>query len=84
MKDKKSKTPFAVAQKIAPAIHAAALQNFDIVVLPGGGVVDGVDGDIIVLAPAYTVTKEDIDLIVEKTAKSIESVLGSTIPLAQL
>jgi adenosylmethionine-8-amino-7-oxononanoate aminotransferase len=52
------------------------LQKFDIAVLPGGGVVDGVNGDLIVLAPPFTVTREDVDLIVDRTAKAIESILG--------
>lgn len=58
-------------------IHAAGMtKQFGISVLPGGGVADGVDGDVIVLAPAYNCTKEDIDLIVERTANVIEHVLG--------
>ena len=44
--------------------------------LPGGGVVDGTSGDLIVLAPAYTVSREDVDLIVQRTATAIEHVLG--------
>ena len=46
--------------------------------LPGGGVVDGTNGDLIVLAPSYTVSREEIDLIVERTAEAIEFVLGKT------
>ncbi len=46
--------------------------------MPGGGVADGTNGDVMVLAPAYSITREDADLIVEKTAKAIEHVLGPT------
>lgn len=38
---------------------------------------DGVNGDVIMLAPAYNITREDVDLIVERTAKVIEHVLGA-------
>ena len=76
VKDKQTKEPFPVSQKVAPTIHAAGLQKFDIAILPGGGVVDGVNGDLIVVAPAYNVTREDIDLIVWRTAKAIEHILG--------
>ncbi|KAF1964666.1 class III aminotransferas-like protein [Bimuria novae-zelandiae CBS 107.79] len=83
VKDKTTKEPFPVAQKVAPTIHAAGLQKFEIAVLPGGGVVDGVNGDLIVLAPAYNVTREDVDLIVQRTAKAIEHVLGGA-PTAKI
>ena len=71
-------------QKVAPTIHAAGLQKFEIALLPGGGVVDGVDGDLIVLAPAYDVTREEVDLIVERAARAIEYVLGPTASVAKL
>lgn len=39
---------------------------------PGSGTVDGKVGDHILLAPAYNVTVEVIELIVRKTAAVIE------------
>ena len=51
-------------------------KEFSISLIPGGGVADGVNGDLTVLAPAYIVTKADIQLIVERTARVIERVLG--------
>lgn len=75
VKNKDTKEPFPVSQRVAPTIHAAALQQFGIAMLPGGGVVDGTNGDLIVLAPAYTVSREDVDLIVQRTATAIEYVL---------
>jgi adenosylmethionine-8-amino-7-oxononanoate aminotransferase len=74
--DRETKAPFLAKKKVAHTIHAAGLHKFDIAVLPGGGVVDGVNGDLIVLAPPFTVTREDVDLIVDRTARAIESVLG--------
>jgi adenosylmethionine-8-amino-7-oxononanoate aminotransferase len=84
VKDKTTKTPFSVTQKIAPAIHAAGLQKFEIALLPGGGVVDGVHGDLIVLAPPYTVNEQDVDLIVDRTVRAIESVLSPAAPASRL
>lgn len=37
---------------------------------------NGKDGDIVQLAPPYNVTRQEIDLIVERTAAAIEQVLG--------
>ena len=53
-------------------------KEYGISVIPGGGVANGSDGDLIVLAPAYNVTAKEIDLIVDRTAKALESVLGPT------
>lgn len=79
VKDKQSKQPFPVADKIAPTIHATGLQReFSISVIPGGGVADGTNGDLIVISPAYNVNKQDIDLIVDRAAKAIEHVLGGS------
>lgn len=79
MKDKATKEPFPVADKIAPTIHATGLKKeFGISILPGGGVADGVNGDLAVLAPPYTITRKDADLIVDRTARAIEQVLGPT------
>lgn len=73
-----------MGQKVAPSIHAAGLQKFEIALLPGGGVVDGTNGDLIVVTPAYTVTLEDIDLIADRAAKSIEYILGPRESTARL
>lgn len=78
VKEKATKEPFPASEKVSPRIHAAGLtKEFGISLLPGGGVADGVNGDVIMLAPAYNCTEEDIELIVERTAKVIEHVLGS-------
>lgn len=77
VKDKTTKAPFPASEKVSARIHAAGLtKDFGISILPGGGVADGVSGDVIMLAPAYNCTKQDIELIVERTAKVIEHVLG--------
>ena len=44
----------------------------NITLYPGSGTVDGKIGDHILLAPAYNVTVEMIELIVRKTARVIE------------
>ncbi|KAF1941334.1 class III aminotransferas-like protein [Clathrospora elynae] len=84
VQDRVTKAPFPVQTKVAPTIHAAGLQKFAIALLPGGGVVDGMNGDLVVLAPPYTITREDVDLIVEHTAKAIESILGPAETTAKL
>lgn len=79
MKDKSTKEPFPATDKLAPTIHSTGLQKeFAISLLPGGGVADGTNGDVVVLAPAYNITRADAEWIVERAAKVIERVLGPT------
>ncbi|KAK4495458.1 hypothetical protein PRZ48_013789 [Zasmidium cellare] len=75
--DKPTKTPFPASKKLAATIHATGLRpEYGISLLPGGGVADGIDGDVIMLAPAYNITREDVEVIVERTARVVEGVLG--------
>ncbi|KAF2770591.1 PLP-dependent transferase [Teratosphaeria nubilosa] len=75
--DKAYKAPFPVEDKLAARLHATGLHpDFGISLLPGAGVVDGVNGDVIVLAPAYNVTRADTELIVERTLQVVKHVLG--------
>ncbi|KXS95073.1 hypothetical protein AC578_9571 [Pseudocercospora eumusae] len=77
VEDKERKTPFPVAKKVSAMIHATGLQEgFGISILPGAGVADGTNGDVIMLAPAYNCTKHDLETIVARTAKVVRHVLG--------
>lgn len=64
---------------MAPQIHATGLKKqYGISLLPGGGVADGTNGDLIVLAPPYTINRQEADLIVDRAARAIEHILGPT------
>jgi adenosylmethionine-8-amino-7-oxononanoate aminotransferase len=43
--------------------------------LPGTGVVDGHNGDVIVLAPAYNITAADVEIIVDRLEMAVRAVL---------
>lgn len=75
--DKATKAPFPAEKKTAPSVHAVALTDHSISLIPSTGMVNGKDGDIVQLAPPYNVTREEIDLIVERTAAAIEQVFGN-------
>jgi adenosylmethionine-8-amino-7-oxononanoate aminotransferase len=60
---------------VAALIHAAGLRN-SISFIPSSGVVDGKIGDIIIISPAYNITAEDVELIVERTETVVREVLG--------
>ena len=48
-----------------------------LVCYPAGGNVDGVAGDVVILAPPYNCTDAELTEIVDKTARSIRQVLTS-------
>jgi adenosylmethionine-8-amino-7-oxononanoate aminotransferase len=46
---------------------------FNISIYPGTGTADGVNGDHIMLSPAYNVTSEDVHKIVDTTVSVIKA-----------
>jgi adenosylmethionine-8-amino-7-oxononanoate aminotransferase len=72
--DKDTKTPFPAAKKLAPRIQAEA-QALGMMCYPAQGCADGTAGDHVLLAPSYTSTPEEIDLIVDLLAQAVTAVL---------
>jgi hypothetical protein len=52
---------------------------FNISIYPGTGTADGVNGDHILLAPAYNVTSKDVHMIVDTTVSVIEAFFNGSI-----
>ncbi|OLN92105.1 putative aminotransferase C1771.03c-like protein 1 [Colletotrichum chlorophyti] len=65
--DKASKEPFSRSEDIANKVHLTGLEEFGISLYPGTGSKDGVLGDHVLLAPAYTSTSEEIEDIAMRT-----------------
>ncbi|KAF7595693.1 hypothetical protein BBP40_005137 [Aspergillus hancockii] len=76
VKNKETKEPFSAEQKIAPLIQKTGVSEYSISFIPGVGVADGKNGDIVQIAPPYNVTRADIDLIVERAVLVVKRVLG--------
>ena len=47
-------------------------EPYNISIYPGTGTVDGKSGDHVLLAPAFTVTSSEIEMIVDRAASVIE------------
>ena len=63
-------------QSFAMLVQAQSLQNGLIVMgMVGGANLEGTKGDHIILAPAYNVTKEEIEKIVDIFVESVEEIL---------
>ncbi len=76
VRDKETKTPFPVAAGIANAVHTTGLMDLGIMLYPGMGTMDGVDGDHVLVSPVYTSTEEDIASIVAKTKETVDRVFA--------
>ena len=72
--DRASKTPFPAERKLFMKIRQRAFDN-GLICYPVGGNVDGINGDVVILAPPYNVTDAELTEIVAKTANSIRQVL---------
>lgn len=74
--NRETKVPFDASLKLALKIRAQALEN-GLICYPVGGNVDGVNGDVVILAPPYNASDAELTEIVDKTARSIKQVLAS-------
>ena len=72
--DRNTKTPFPAERKLFMKIRQRAFDN-GLICYPVGGNVDGINGDVVILAPPYNVTEAELAEIVDKTAASIAQVL---------
>ncbi|WP_027544008.1 aspartate aminotransferase family protein [Bradyrhizobium sp. WSM2254] len=72
--DRASRTSFDPALKLNQKIKAEAFAN-GLGCYPGGGTVDGVRGDHVLLAPPYIASADEIDLIVDKLGTAVDNVL---------
>ncbi|KAF7547196.1 hypothetical protein G7Z17_g7902 [Cylindrodendrum hubeiense] len=73
--DKETKEPFPPSANVANAVHLKGLNDLGISLYPGTGTKDGIVGDHVLLAPAYTSTSEEIE---EIAMKSMSEELGQT------
>ena len=73
--DRGSRAAFDPALKLHQKIKAEAFA-LGLGCYPGGGTVDGVRGDHVLLAPPYIVAAEEIDLIVDRLGTAVDNVLS--------
>ena len=69
--DRASRTSFDPALKLNQKIKAEAFAN-GLGCYPGGGTVDGIRGDHVLLAPPYIATSDEIDMIVDRLGRAVD------------
>ena len=74
--DRETKASFDPALTMHQRAKAAAFER-GLLIYPGGGTIDGRNGDHILLAPPYNVTGDELDMIVELLSHTVDSILPS-------
>lgn len=81
VKDKTTKEPFEPQVDIATRIQETGLGSaYGISIYACNGTIDGTRGDHVLLAPAYNITREEVDFIVDTTARVIQEVFEKVNP----
>lgn len=75
VEDRDSKAPFNPARKIHAKIKRAAM-DMGLMCYPMPGTIDGQHGDHILLAPPFIIEAHEIDMIVDRLADAIDTVLA--------
>ncbi|MCX7890650.1 MAG: aminotransferase class III-fold pyridoxal phosphate-dependent enzyme, partial [Rhodobacteraceae bacterium] len=75
VRDPATKEPFDPALKLHERIRAEALDR-GLICYPMGGNVDGVRGDVVILAPPYNATEDDLGEIAEKLEAAVRAALA--------
>jgi adenosylmethionine-8-amino-7-oxononanoate aminotransferase len=73
VRDRETKEPFARADQVTERVLAAARDD-GLLLYSSTGHADGVNGDLIMLGPPFTLSDADATTLVERTAAAIRSV----------
>jgi adenosylmethionine-8-amino-7-oxononanoate aminotransferase len=76
VKDRRTKEPFDAGLKLSERIRVRAMEN-GLICYPMGGLVDGVRGDNVMIAPPFIVEEQHVFELTEKLGRTLEDVLNS-------
>ncbi len=73
VRDKKTKAPFEKDKNVSRVVANLALKK-GLRIQPGGGLIDGILGDFVIIAPPFIITESEIDHIVDILRETISEV----------
>ena len=79
--ERETKTPLDPRRKFAATLKNVAMEN-GLICYPASGTADGMSGDHVLLAPPFNITEDELTILVERLAWSVEQTLGATAPAA--
>jgi adenosylmethionine-8-amino-7-oxononanoate aminotransferase len=74
VKDKATKEPFPLKLGMAAQVQDECLEAQNMIIEASNGCYKGTLGDALVISPAFVITEEEVDMIVEKLDKAITAV----------
>ena len=75
--DKKTSLPFPSEAHVAMEIsERGLLKDYGLNVYPGSGSADGIQGDHIIISPAFNVRSEEIEWIVDTVGRLVDDYFG--------
>ena len=74
VEDRATRAPFDPARRVNVTVKERAL-DLGLAVYPGGGTADGRAGDHVLIAPPYTATEAEVDLIVERLGDAVDAAI---------
>ena len=75
VEDRSTKTPFDPKLKLHARIKREAMAR-GLMVYPGGGTIDGVNGDHVLIAPPFIIDAATIDAVVERLGEAIDAAVA--------
>ena len=76
VRDRATKAPFPRSERVTERVLEAARER-ELLLYPSTGCVDGVDGDLVMIGPPFTISEEESKTLVERMTDAIESVRAS-------
>jgi adenosylmethionine-8-amino-7-oxononanoate aminotransferase len=73
--DRDSRQPFDAALKLADLVRARTLQE-GLICYPVSGTIDGVNGDVVIIAPPYNASDAELDEIADKLGRGLQLALA--------
>ena len=73
--DRDSRRPFAAELKLADLVRARTLQE-GLICYPVSGTIDGVQGEVVIIAPPYNASDAELDEITDKLASGLRLALA--------